>query len=225
MAPPVARNLGEAVRNWLDFQVACKRQALLNESILAQPIVEFLQARHSGQVPKEYVIPQLANAKRGANRRVDFALLSPQTKRITCAIETKWVGRKGIPRQKIVDDLLRLELFRRHEGQGFNRFLLVGGEINGFKRRFEEAETNIGDGREQFLTRLLLFSDDVHIVRPESMQHPWRRHFVDFQSRYKVNLPKRFETQLVVDSTGIFVRLAVWRIKSSRKRTEIPCQL
>jgi hypothetical protein len=216
----VANKLALATQHWLDFQIACNRASLLDEGYLAQPIVEFLQAEFSGQTPKELTIPNLANAKKGMNRRVDFAVLSPQTQRVTAAIETKWVTTAA--KQTIVDDLLRLELFSSHQNQSFNRFFLIGGRKAAFNSNFRNAQVNSNGARVNFLTPLLSFAPQNHAIDIVNSVNPWKKYFKAFCSSYNVSAPRRFETQLVGHATGCELEIAIWRVKSSRRRTLVP---
>ena len=112
-----AARLALAVQHWLDFQILCEREMLLSEGYLSQPVGEFLRAHHTGGIRAEWNIPNLRQPGRGRRRQVDYALLSRDAGRLTCAIEAKWVSSGQIDKQRIVDDLMRLECVRNPEGQ------------------------------------------------------------------------------------------------------------
>lgn len=217
-----AQGLGGAVQQWLDFQMSCKREVLLNESFMSQPIVEFLQAHHNGPTPKEFTIPDLVNSGRGRDRQVDFALLSPLTSRVTSAIETKWVRDSASEKQRLVDDLLRLELFRRHQNQALARYFLIAGKRTPFERNFLNVRVNAPGGRRRFLAPLLLANDSLHTVEVENSAQPWRKYFSDYSKSYGVRPPRRFRTQRVLDIEGTFVRVGVWQVSSVQHRAEVP---
>lgn len=217
-----ARGLGKAVQQWLDFQVSCRREVLLNESLMSQPLLEYLQAHHSGPTPKEFTIPGLAKAARGRDRQVDFALLSPHKRRVTCAIETKWVRESAAERQRIVNDLLRLELFRRHQHQAVSRYFLIAGKRSAFERNFLKLQVNVPGGpRDRFLGPLLVTAPTPHIVEVEGSREPWRKFFVEYSKSYGVPPPCRFKTRSVLDVEGEFVRVGIWRVLSVTNRREL----
>ena len=130
MKPEKIHGLVEAVHHWLSFQILCGREALLSESYLNQPTGEYLlHAAGSSHLKTEHDHPILnTQGKRGRPRQIDFCLLSRDSQLLTTAIELKWVTQASIDKQRIIDDLLRLEcLLAERKGQHIYRYLIVAG--------------------------------------------------------------------------------------------------
>src|SRR5436853_344047 len=116
------KNLSWAVVYWLEYQQLCGHGSLFSESYLAQPIGEFLHLWHNGRALAEYNHPVIVRPGRGRRRQIDYVLLGRNTKEIVAALEVKWVGDAPLNKQRLIDDLLRLECIA-----SINRYFLVVG--------------------------------------------------------------------------------------------------
>jgi len=220
MTEQAARRLANAVRHWLNFQALCGREALFGESYLAQPVGEFLMANHRGRIASEWTVPDLRSKAPGRPRQVDYALLSPETGRLVGAIEVKWV-RPGAPspKQRIVDDLLRLERLRDPHEQHAVRYLLVAGDGSAFDDGFLNVMARSGRRNRKFLRPLLSASTKRYKrVDVEQADEPWQGYFHKFATTYGVDIPKAFRTKLITLSKGGSTRVAVWRVASNSNR-------
>jgi len=226
MTESKAEALALTVQHWLEYQIACRREMLLSESYLAQPVGEFLRAHHSGKIVAEWAIPGLRTGQRGRPKQLDYALLSRDSSRLTTAIEAKWIRTSGQGEtQRIVDDLLRLERIRSGTpGQSVSRYFLVAGTSTAFNQKFLQLQIRSSGSMQAFLPPLLdSVSKSVNQVRIESSTEPWRGYFRSFGTSYKVDLPKAFSTKLVFISPGSVgqVGIAIWRIASNSRRSPI----
>jgi hypothetical protein len=226
MLPPRVVELGSAVLHWLCFQALCGRSPLLSEHYLSQPIGEFLLHHHSGDLNSELDHPNLNEAgRRGRPRQIDFCLSSRDRNRITAAFELKWVSEGAFDKQRIVDDLLRLEALRIPEGQHVHRYFLVAGKEQHFEDSFKNSQANLGDGggRVQFFPEFLNFSvdDDLTVVTSD-LGAPQRAACNEFARYYQSPLPRRFITSRVIGQTMNGFTVYVWRVRSTKRRTTLP---
>ncbi len=226
MKDPRVAELGEAVLSWLSFQWLCGRSSLLSEHYLSQPIGEFLLYHHSGKLLPEFDHPNLnPQGKKGRPRQIDFCLESRDTNRITAAFELKWVSTTPIDKQRIVDDLLRLEALRIKEKQYVYRYFLIAGRTDDFQSNFIEAEANLGagGGRINFFAELLHFdkTDNLKIITSRLSQ-PQRSAFDEFSQYYQSQLPKQFFTTLIFSNTSNGFSVHIWKIHSAKKRSTLP---
>lgn len=131
-----ARLLCEGVGSWLQFEHACDRSGLFSEKYLAQPIGQILSARAGNRVRAEYVHPILSELAKGPGRRpeVDFVVCDPYPT-ITIAVESKWIGKTKPSLDKILWDLIRLEMLAHHSKA--RCFFVLGGtraDLDGYFR-------------------------------------------------------------------------------------------
>jgi hypothetical protein len=118
--------LAQAVGAWLQYEFACDRSNLFNERYLSVPIATALHAIYKDEVRSEYLHPVLGPAMTGPGRRpeVDFAAIRTYPK-VSCVLESKWIGSGQMNAGDILWDLLRLELIAHHtKSPAF--FLLAG---------------------------------------------------------------------------------------------------
>ena len=219
-------NLGSAVLHWLCFQNLCGRDTLMSEHYLSQPIGEYLLHHHSGTLDSEVDHPNLnPTGRRGRPRQIDFCLFSRETKRLTAAFELKWVGDGPFDKQRVVDDLLRLEALRNEEAQHVYRYFLVSGKTNDFTKNFQNSEANLGDGggRINFFSEFLDFnSNNDKKVAVKSLSEPQHADCIEFSRYYQTTCPDRFITQRVCGINMNDFSVYIWRITSVKNRKTIP---
>jgi hypothetical protein len=104
--------IAKAVNRWLSYQIFCGRETLLSEAYLGHPVAEYLIHRHSGELETEVNHPILKRAGGGRPRQIDYVLKTRNKADIEAAIECKWIAGTIYDKQRIVNDLLRLECIR-----------------------------------------------------------------------------------------------------------------
>jgi hypothetical protein len=221
MTESQARKLVEAVKNWLDFQILCKRDMLLSENYLAQPVGEYLKAIHNHGIQTEWNHPAFHNAKRGRPRQIDYAILSRNNKRLLAAIEAKWVGKVQSDKQRIINDIMRLECIRSEDGQWTARYLLIAGLTENYKNNLLDIKLNMGTtkARSNFIDNILPNQiGNVQLIKVRQAENVLKTYFKEYADGYNVPIPISFKTKLIADSCTENVRVAVWKISSSRKR-------
>ena len=199
---------------------------LLSEHYLNQPIGEFLLHHHSGELDAETDHPNLNQAsRRGRPRQIDFCLLSRETLRITAAIELKWVSDGVFDKQRVVDDLLRLEVLSIPQGQHVYRYFLIAGIEKDFKAKFRLTQANLGGGgrRVAFFPELFDFDTDaMKTIVVSDLSAPQRTLCDEFASYYQSPLPRRFITQRIFAQSLNGFTVFIWRIRSVKGRRTIP---
>lgn len=219
-------NLGSAVLHWLCFQSLCGRGTLMSEHYLSQPIGEYLLHHHTGPLDSEVDHPNLNPAgRRGRPRQIDFCLSSRDTNRLTAAFELKWVGDGAFDKQRVIDDLLRLEALRNVESQHVYRYFLVAGETTSFANNFQNSQANLGagGGRVNFFSEFLDFaSSNDKTVMVTSLSAPQLDACNEFSSYFQSPSPRRFITQRVHATSMNGFNVYIWRIRSIKHRTTLP---
>jgi hypothetical protein len=121
-----ARLLCEGVGSWLQFEHACGRTELFSEKYLSQPVGQILSARSGSRARAEYLHPVLSDLAKGPGRRpeIDFVVCDPYPD-IAIAVESKWIGKTKPSIDKILWDLIRLEMLAHHSRA--RCFFLLGG--------------------------------------------------------------------------------------------------
>ena len=221
-----AQGMATAVQLWLDFQVLCQREMLLSEAYLAQPTGEFLRSHHTGRIRAEWNHPNIQSPGRGRPRQIDYALFSRDKNRSVTAIEAKWTTDAPTSKQRLLDDVLRLECVR-NDGQGMTRYFLIAGRTNHLENNCLGLRINVGGGeRQSFMVQVLPLNTTSQTTQVKKCDEPWRRFYKSFQDSYNVELPTTYKTQLVADKQGTYVRVLVWRITSPQnRRTFSPADL
>lgn len=219
MTPSLAKQMAIAVQLWLDFQILCGREMLLSEAYLAQPIGEFLKDRHSGSIQTEWNHPRIKSPGPGRPKQIDYALFSRDKKRPLAAIEAKWINSQWTGKQRLLDDILRLECVRNDEKQPMMRYFLVAGRSADVQEKFFKSKINAGKKRIDFLEGVLPLDSSSKNVKVKNCDDPWRKPFKSFHESYRVDLPLSFKTTLIGNREGDSVRVLVWRISSVSKRT------
>jgi hypothetical protein len=213
----VFANLPKGIVPWLDYQATCGREMLLSESYLAQPIGELLRLNHGGDVKAEFNHPIITAPARGRRRQVDYALLGKTGKKLVAGLEVKWADDTALSKQRLVDDLLRLECLKASptSRQSAARFFLVAGRTTHVKTNLVKLQSNVGGRRAPFLPWFLDASTDKAITvdvtnAPEYIQ----KYFKSFEASYKVLSPTAFRTRRVADVTRGDFRAILWNVDS-----------
>lgn len=221
MKEDLIQGLGEAVLYWLCFQNLCGRSSLLSEHYLSQPIGEYLLYHCSGRLDSEVNHPNLNNGGKGRPRQVDFCLFSRDDEYMTDALELKWISGDSFNKQRVVDDIMRLERLRIQNGYHVFRYFLVAGKEVDFRENFIECFTNLGQGggRINFFGELLDFSaSGEKTILFDNLNEPQKNSIRDFAVYYTSSFPNRFKTKCVFgESRGNFT-VYIWRIYSIAHR-------
>lgn len=216
-----AEKLAEALLAWLTFQILCGRQALLSEAYLAQPIAEFLTPIFPDRIHLEWTSPQYRVKARGRPRQLDYVLLSRDASHPVSAIEAKWADGSP-PKQRLVDDVLRLEMVRIESTPGHvrhtRRYFLLAGLLNDV---LTYLNASVRDGGEfpffpMFLPSL---NDQPHTVPVRKAPSAIQPFFRDFALAYKQQLPTSYKTHRIADRSSGHARVIIWEIQSTKRRT------
>jgi len=213
----VFQKLSEALPAWLSYQLMCGRKTLFSESYLAQPIGEVLRLEHNGDVHAEYDHPTIVSPGRGRPRQIDYVLLGEYKGYLSAGLEVKWVGNSPLSKQRLVDDLLRLECLRGgfRQSQSAHRYFLVAGGIAEMTTNFLDLTANSGGGRAPFVP-FFLDCDSLGWKEVEVMDLPkfLRKYVKSFEQSFRVDSPKSFRTRLVADKVVGGFRSMLWRVDS-----------
>lgn len=218
-------DLAKALRCWLDFQLHCGRAALLSESYLTQPLGEFLLSHYSGYLYREMNHPRFKTDQRGRPKQIDFVLKSRDHQALDFGVECKWTGDSKLSTQGIVDDVMRLECLRRPEGQAgaCSRFFILAGRKKTLNNFLAARINNTGvKPPPKFIGGYLptTVSGKLTKIPVHACKEFYRKAFKDFAEGYKTDLPRSYQARLVADQSGDDVRVLVWKIASSKNRTE-----
>ena len=196
----IFEKVAAATPSWLDYQVMCGREMLLSESYLAQPIGEVLRVEHNGEVHAEYNHPIITSPSRGRPRQVDYVLCGANAGNLVAGLEVKWADDSALSKQRIIDDLLRLECLKHAPGhnQSANRYFLVAGAKANLKANFRDLSSNSGGGRVPFLPNFLdATSSAWKTIDVQALPTFLQKYFKSFESSYRVQSPKVFRTRLL----------------------------
>jgi hypothetical protein len=212
---PLFLGVAKAVVPWLEYQDLSGRSTLLGESYLAQPIGEQLRLGHA-KVVAEYNHPVIVSARRGRQRQVDYVLLGAVNNSLIAGLEVKWVDAASLAKQRLVDDLLRLECLRASPTavQSVSRYFLIAGRRTHVETTFLGSACNTGGGaRSPFASALLATpTNRHHEVDVRGVPSYLRVYFKSFEQSYNVPVPTWLRTSLIADQgTGEF-RALMWKI-------------
>lgn len=212
-------NLAKAVNRWLSYQLLCGRGALLSEAYLGHPMAEFLIHRHSGQFETEEDHPVLNSPGPGRPRQIDYVLLTRDAGDLEIAIECKWVSERPYDKQRIVNDILRLECVRI-AGRHVKRYFLVAGLRDDFESNFAALNINTGRARVAFTKHFLSLSMKHPDRTVEARDGPvhFRKFYDAFASDFNSEVPKALKTSLVGKRTADDITVCVWQISSHPNR-------
>lgn len=130
-----ARLISEGVGSWLQFEHACDRAGLFSEKYLTQPVGQILSSRSGNSARAEFSHPILSKLATGPGRRpqIDFVVCDPYPD-IKIAVESKWIGKTRPSIEKIIWDLIRLEIIAHHCGA--RCFFVLGGKRSDLEQYF-----------------------------------------------------------------------------------------
>lgn len=217
-----AEKLAYATYHWLEFQITCGRQMLLSESYLSQPVGEFLSHIHNGNVEAEWAHPNFQNQGiKGRPKQVDYGLFSSTKNRPISAIETKWIGHKKTQKQKIVDDIIRLDCIRDNDPQGLVRYFLIAGLHTNITNNLTSLKIQSSGKRTNFLSSILpdeVGKDTLYSV--VNCNDSMKKFFKSFAADYSMDLPKTYKAEKIADvhRQNSNTRVIMWKISSSNKR-------
>lgn len=140
-----AKRLTNGVGAWLNFEAACDRTSLFSEKYLAHPIGQILNAASAGRTLAEYPHPVLAPrmTTAGARPAIDFVVLDANNQ-VSVAVESKWIGATAPSIQKILWDLIRLEMLA---AQGVRCLFVLGGKRRKLEAMFAHPAFKASDNR------------------------------------------------------------------------------
>lgn len=212
------KRLTKAVHRWLSFQKLCGRDVLFSESYLSQPVAEFISHHHSGKIEPEYDHPQFISLTAGRPKQVDFALTTRHKHSVSHAIEAKWIRGVSYSKQAILNDLLRLECFR-DDNRHVTRLFMVAGLQDNFEKNFLAPKYSDGSYK-PFVTNFLsaTMQSKSKIIDVIGTTGKLQNFYKEFHTEYKVDLPRRFRTELISMRTGDSICVYLWQIMSTKNR-------
>jgi hypothetical protein len=217
-----AKRLTGGVGAWLNFEAACDRTALFSEKYLAHPIGQILNAASGGRTLAEYQHPVLAPIKTSAGRRpeVDFVVVDDDRK-VIVAVESKWIGATTPAVDKIVWDIIRLEMLANI---GVQCFFVLGGKRKKLEALFGHAAFDAKDNR-GYRKPLLRHDNNVLHATPlgptvEARRPMLRKLFADYQQFEFPNvIHSRRSAPFPSDPNTSAFQVYTWEIKSTPNRT------
>ena len=146
-------------------------------------------------------------------------LRTRDTEDLAVAIECKWVSGKPYDKQRIVNDILRLECVRV-VGRHVKRYFLVAGLSEDFGKNFSRLTVNVGKARATFTKHFLSFSVKYPNCTVEARSGPvhFRRYYAAFADDFNATVPKALKTSLVGKRTADGITVCIWQISSSPNR-------
>lgn len=217
-----ARLISEGVGSWLQFEHACDRTGLFSEKYLTQPIGQILSARSGNRVKAEFTHPILSKLAAGPGRRpeIDFVVCDPYPE-ITIAVESKWIGKTRPGVDKIIWDLIRLELLAHHCGA--RCFFVLGGKRRDLDDYFMHK---LFRGAEPGKQRRPLLRDDSNLIHktPLVPTHGLRvpilknlfKQFQDFSFPHRI-VSRRSDPFPTSGPKNRF-QIYVWEISAAKQR-------
>lgn len=213
-----AIGLGKAITHWLEFQILCKRDWLLSEKFIAQPIGEFIHSFHKDRMETEWDHPNFNNDKSGRPKQVDYTLFNRSGQRKTI-IEAKWIGSASQSYgQSVLNDMLRLECVKGN----ISCYMLVAGRIENFDKFQQLAiqPKQKGGKRVKFFESILSFEDeDEFTAQVETCVDELKKFYLSFAKDYNVELPRSFKTKKVFQNelqNDSKMRVFIWRVSRSQ---------
>lgn len=215
-------HMTKAIASWLNFQIYCGRKTLLSEDYLSQPIAEFLTPLFPNRIEAEWTVPQFKKKGRGRPRQIDYIAKSRDSEHPVTAIEAKWIAETEIQKQRLVDDILRLEMLRiadeHSKVRHTQRLFLLAGTTAEMTTALAAKIRCSGD--HDFFPLFLPAKKESTKIEVFNCAAAIQPFFKSFAEGYKVNLPKSYKVELLADLTADQVRIMLWRIESSQKRKD-----
>jgi hypothetical protein len=212
-------NIAKAVNRWLSYQILCGREALLSESYLGHPVAEYLIHKHSGQFEAEADHPVLKQPGAGRPKQIDYVLRTRDKNAIEVAIECKWISDTPYDKQRIINDILRLECVKI-PSRNVKRFLIVAGEHKNFEKNFRNLKVNLGGTQTDFTKKFLPFSKETGgmLIKAAHCEERFREFYNTFSLSFNSPVPKSFKTHLVGSHSEDEMPVYIWQISSVSKR-------
>ena len=138
------QSIAVAVASKVQYELACGRGRLLTEQVTRLALAEVIQSQVIGKLLPEYNHPDLAG-----NKQLDLAVMSPRDRKISVAIELKWV-RKTTDNttrpwmEEIFGDVLRLERLSVDLKTKAERAVVVVGEVDVLNSKAWDRKINPG---------------------------------------------------------------------------------
>ncbi len=219
MNPAEIPSLAKAVNRWLSYQLLCGREPLLSEAYLGHPIAEYLIHKHSGEFATEVDHPVLKKPGPGRPRQIDYALLTKNKGVIESAIECKWISGYAYDKQRIVNDILRLECVRIPK-RNVRRYFIVAGLERDFELNFKSLRINAGASRTIFTTEFLSFSmkNPKKKIQVRNCADELEGFYRDFELSFKAAVPLSFYTKLINYRRADNIFVYIWEVSSSKNR-------
>jgi hypothetical protein len=216
-----AKRLTSGVGGWLNFESACDRTSLFSEKYLAHPIGQILNAASSGRTVAEYAHPILAPLKTSRGRRpeVDFVVLDAN-RAVSVAVESKWIGATTPGVDKILWDMIRLEMLAQ---QGVTCLFVLGGKRKKLEALFAHPAFAATDNRGHSSPLLRHDHNVIHktTLGPtvEVRRLMLRRLFEDYQSfEFPHAIMSRRTAPFPTDPKASVFQVYAWEIKSPENR-------
>ncbi len=174
--------IADGLAGFLTFEQRSGRRRFFNESYLAYPLAQILNAQYPGRVLPEVVHPTLAQHKkpRGDYPRIDFVVTSRDGGPNELAIETKWISRSKHLLRDLIRDIVRLDLLMPEHTKA--AIVILAGSVKSANRLFADRRiAGAGDVPKPVLT-------------PQS--GPKQRSRIYFHYRVTPDMKRFFETVL-----------------------------
>lgn len=196
----IARRISEGVGSYLHYLFCCNKAGLFNEDILKSSVGDVLSTVLinviGARVYSNYNHEALNSVKkRGAPKRVDFALINHHTNDHTAKnvfVETKWVGSTHCNSSEIITDLYRLALIKKHNKNSTCIFLLAG-PSKALEKTLASLPFSFPDGRPILSNtyREKKFKPDISKATQVEL---FKKHLKKTHKKLEVDLPASFTT-------------------------------
>lgn len=216
-----AKRLTNGVGAWLNFESACDRTSLFSEKYMAHPIGQILNAASPGRTVAEYAHPVLAPAmtSRGRRPEVDFVVLDPHAQPLV-AVESKWIGSTTPSVDKILWDMIRLEMLAT---LGIDCLFIIGGRRKKLEALFAHPAFDATDNRGQWSPLLRHDHNLIHSTTlgptVEARRALLRKIFANYQQfEFPHAILSRRTAPFPADPKSSVFQVYAWEIKSPKNR-------
>lgn len=130
--------IADALAGFLTFEQWSGRSEFFNESYLAYPLAQILNAQYPNRVLPEIVHPVLSQHKktRGDFKRTDFVITGRDNGSHDLAIETKWISKSTTLLRDLIRDVVRLDLLMPDYAK--EAILILAGNVKAANALFED---------------------------------------------------------------------------------------